>query len=312
MEGLFCNMTFDVTILGCGAATPTLRHNPSAQIVNLHDKLFLVDCGEGTQMALRRQKIKIQRIQHIFISHLHGDHYLGLIGLLSSLHLLGNKGELNLYGPPDLKPLLDLSFKVSETYLDYTINFFPTTDKEKQLLYEDKTLEVYSIPLKHRIECCGFQFCEKPKVPKVKKGVISKYDLQPSQIIELKHGNALKLENGETIDPIDACIPPDRSRKYSYCSDTMYWETLIPHIADSDLLYHESTFLDSELERAKHTFHSTARQAAKIARMANVKKLVLGHFSSRYHEEDQFIIEAKEEFENVDLADEGKTFSVDY
>ncbi|MFZ4784993.1 MAG: ribonuclease Z [Flavobacteriales bacterium] len=303
-------MNFDITILGCGAATPTGRHNPSSQVLDIHDKLFMIDCGEGTQMELRKRHIKIQRVQHIFISHLHGDHYLGLIGLLSSLHLLGRKSELTVFGPPELKELLDLSFKVSQTFIEYPLHFVALSQEKKKLIYEDKTIEVYSFPLKHRIPTCGFQFVEKEKSPKIRKSIISKYDLKPSEIIFLKKNKAVTLESGRVVEPAEACIPAERSRSYSYCSDTAYWETLVDSIKGTDLLYHESTFLDSEKERAKTTFHSTARQAAKIARLAEVRKLVLGHFSSRYSDELPFLEQALEEFPCVELAEEGKTFSI--
>jgi ribonuclease Z len=298
-------MTFEVLILGCGAATPTAKHLPTSQLVNLHDKLFLIDCGEGTQMQLRRHKVKMQRIQHVFISHLHGDHYLGLVGLISSMHLLGRKNSLHLYGPPELEELIKLNLKVSQTYLEFPIVYHAIDGHDMNLEFEDKTLEVYSFPLKHRIPCHGFLFREKTKPPKVRKDVIDEFRLVPSQILALKNRKEVLLETGEILNTANACIESAPPRQYAYCSDTMYWETLIPFIKESTVLYHESTFLDSELERAKSTFHSTARQAAKIARMANVNTLVLGHYSSRYNNEDDFLKQAKEEFTNVIASNEG-------
>ncbi len=298
-------MTFDILILGCGAATPTAKHLPTSQLVNLHDKLFLIDCGEGTQMQLRRHKIKMQRIQHIFISHLHGDHYLGLVGLISSMHLLGRKNSLHLYGPPELEELVKLNLKVSQTYLEFPIIYHPVSGNELKLEFEDKTLEVYSFPLKHRIPCHGFLFKEKTKPPKIRKEIIQEYNLMPSQILLLKNRKEVVLENGEVLTVENSCIESSSPRKYAYCSDTMYWETLVPFIKDADILYHESTFLDSESDRAKATFHSTARQAGKIAKMANVGTLVLGHYSSRYNSEEDFIRQALEEFPNVVASNEG-------
>ena len=303
-------MTFDITILGCGAATPTTKHNPTAQVVNVHDKLFLIDCGEGTQIQLRKFKIKFQRINHIFISHLHGDHYLGLVGLISSFHLLGRKSELHVYGPADLKTLIDINLKLSDTYLNFPIEFHPTHPKEQQLLFEDNTLTVESLPLKHRIECTGFLFREKPFPLRLRKEKIREYKLQPSQIIKLKKGEDAPLENGSVVTAEEACWPQIKSRAYAYCSDTAYKEDLIDRVKEVDLLYHESTFFDSEIERAKVTFHSTAKQAAEVAKKAQAIQLLLGHYSSRYKEEESFKLEAQEIFSNVLLADEGLKFQV--
>ncbi len=297
-------MTFDVTILGCGAATPTSKHNPSAQVVNVHDKLFLVDCGEGTQMQMRKFKVRFQRINHIFISHLHGDHYLGLMGFISSMHLLGRQSALHVYGPADLKDIIDLSLRVSQTFLEYPLIFHATSNDDKQLIFEDKTLLIYSIPLKHRIYCCGFQFVEKERLPKVSKAAIAKFNLVPSQILELKKGKDLELETG-ILKNAEVCSPPPMARSYAYCSDTAYYERIIPMLQGTTLIYHESTFLEEEKERAKATFHSTAKQAAKIAKECNAKLLMLGHFSSRYTNDEDFKQQALEEFSNVILADEG-------
>ncbi len=297
-------MTFEVLILGCGAATPTSRHNPSSQLVNIHDKLFLVDCGEGTQMELRRNKVKFQKIQHIFISHLHGDHYLGLLGLISSMHLLGRKSTLHLYGPAELKELVELNLRVSQTYLDYPLVYHITDEKRQIKLFEDKSLEVHSFPLKHRIPCTGFLFMEKQKQHKIHKDIIVEYRLSPSQIIQLKKGENVETNRG-ILTVEQACILADKPKSYAYCSDTMYWERLVDFISGVDLIYHESTFLNSEKERAKQTYHSTAEQAAKMAALLGAKKLILGHYSSRYTDLQPFIEQAKPFFENVILADEG-------
>lgn len=310
MQRFFYSMTFEITILGCGAATPTGRHLPSSQLVNLHDKLFLMDCGEGTQIQLRKSKVKIQRIQHIFISHLHGDHYLGLIGLISSMHLLGRKNTLHIYGPPELKELIDLNLRVSQTYLEYPLQIHPVEGPENRVIFEDKTLEVYAFPLKHRIPCHGFLFREKEKAPKVRKDIIREFRLIPSQILALKRREDIDLGDGRMLTSREACIEPEVPRSYAYCSDTMYWETLVPFIEKCDVLYHESTFLDNESDRAKATFHSTARQAAKIAEKARAGKLILGHYSSRYNSEEEFVAEAKTVFANVIAADEGMVIPV--
>lgn len=305
-------MIFEVTILGCGAAAPTTKHNPSAQVVNVHDKLFLVDCGEGTQMQLRHNRIKFQRIHHIFISHLHGDHYLGLVGLISSFHLLGRKNELHIYGPADLKTLVEINLKLSDTFLNFPLIFHATLPKEVTLLYEDATLTVESIPLKHRIECTGFLFREKEHVPRIKKERVIEHRLQPTQILALKRGESVVLSSGEELTSAAACYATPEQRSYAYCSDTAYKEDLVEQLRGVDLLYHEATFIETEAERAKFTFHSTAKQAATLALKAEVKELLLGHFSSRYKTEQPFLDEAQPLFPATRLAAEGLTFSVGY
>jgi len=303
-------MTFEVTILGCGAAAPTTKHHPTSQVVNMHDKLFLIDCGEGTQMQMRKYQIRFQRINHIFISHLHGDHYLGLMGFISSMHLLGRKTKLYIYGPSDLKMLIDINLKASNTYLEYEIEFRATNTKEKEMLYEDKSLEVYSFPLKHRVECCGFLFKEKERKPKVDKELVARYKLRPSQIIQLKRGEDTILDDGSVLAFSTACTPADPVKTYAFCSDTAYSESVIENVRGATLLYHESTFLNTEKDRAKTTFHSTAEQAATVAVKANAKKLLLGHFSPRYTSDEEFKTEAQTIFESVFLANEGETFLV--
>jgi ribonuclease Z len=305
-------MIFDVTILGCGAATPTSRHHPTSQVVNVHDKLFMVDCGEGTQMQLRKYKIRFQRINHIFISHLHGDHYLGLVGLISSLHLLGRINPLHIYGPPELKELIDLSLRVSDTYLNFPLEFRATQFKEKELIFEDKTLEVHSFPLKHRIDCCGFFFQEKPRGAKITKSMVSSLKLIPSEIIQLKKWNDVTRETGEVLVAARICEVPPAPRAYAFCSDTMYFEALAESISNVNLLYHESTFLDSERVRAKETFHSTAGQAAQMALKSNAQQLLLGHFSSRYSNDEDFLLEAQPIFSNCVLATEGLQVEVPF
>lgn len=276
----------------------------------MHDKLFLIDCGEGSQMQMRKFKVRFQRINHIFISHLHGDHYLGLMGFVSSMHLLGRKTKLYIYGPEELKPLIDMNLKASRTFLDYEIEFRATDMKQREMIYEDKSLEIYSFPMKHRVDCCGFVFMEKMRKPKVEKEIIARYKLRPSQIIQLKRGEDTLLDDGSLLPFKTACVPADKPKSYAYCSDTAYSETVIENVQGATLLYHESTFLNSEKERAKTTFHSTAKQAATVAQKAGAETLLLGHFSPRYTEEEEFRTEAKAVFENVLLANEGETFQV--
>jgi ribonuclease Z len=303
-------MIFEATILGCGAAAPTGKHNPSAQVLNIHDKLFLVDCGEGSQMQMRKFKVKMQRINEVFISHMHGDHYLGLMGFISSMHLLGRKAKLTVYGPEELKAILELQLKASQTFLEYPLEIIATSRSEKQCIYDDKSLRVYSFPMKHRIDTCGFLFEEKERKPKITKTSIGQYGLMPSQIIQLKNGIAVVLENGETLHPETVCEDPEPPKSYAYCSDTAYSEKVIEAVRGCTTIYHESTFLESEAERAKSTFHSTAKQAATVAKAAGTKRLILGHFSSRYATDDGFREEALEIFPNVSLANEGQVFTI--
>lgn len=303
-------MTFEVTILGCGAATPTNRYNPSAQVVNLHDQLFLVDCGEGTQVQLRHTKIRIQRIRHIFISHLHGDHYLGLMGLLSTMHLLGRNTELHIYGPPNLKELIDVNLRLSDTWLKYPLHVKTLTPGSTELLVDENLLEVHAIPLRHRIDTWGYLFREKMPPRNMNTLKVAEYRLKPHEIAQLKKGIAVERANGSVITSEMACDPPKPIRSYAYCSDTMFWEPLADHIRGVNLLYHESTFLERERERAKETFHSTASQAAQMASLAEAGQLMLGHFSSRYDDTARFLEEALPHFTNTILAEEGKTFQV--
>ncbi|MFM1931369.1 MAG: hypothetical protein RL226_672 [Bacteroidota bacterium] len=302
-------MTFDVTILGCGAATPTLRHNPSAQLVNLHDKLFLIDCGEGTQTQLRRYKIKFQRIEAVFISHLHGDHYFGLMGLLSSMHLLGRKKAIHLFGPSALKQILDIQMNVGDMHLSFDIVFHPINPKTPEIIFEDNTIEVSTIPLTHRIDCTGFLFSEKPRPPKVSRNKIAEFNLSLKEIVQLKHGEGVERD-GKIIPSNQLTLPQAPPRRYAYCSDTKPSETVVELVHGVDLLYHEATFLHVMEKRAKETFHTTAKQAGEIALRAGVKRLVVGHFSSRYNDDSVILEEAKSVFEQTACANEGEVFSI--
>lgn len=260
---------------------------------------------------MRKFKVKMQRINHVFISHLHGDHYLGLMGFISSMHLLGRKAKLHIFGPQELWEIIQLQLRASHTFLVYELEFHPVDDDEKRMIFEDKTLRVFSIPLKHRIPCCGYIFEEKERKPKIKKEEIARYDLQPSQIISLKNGNDITLDDGTLIRSEDVCIPSEPIRSYAYCSDTAYAEKVIEAVKGVTTIYHESTFLDAEKERAKETFHSTATQAGIVAQRAEARKLILGHFSSRYTDDTEFLNEARIQFDQVWLADEGTIFHIE-
>ncbi|MGE0561990.1 MAG: ribonuclease Z [Flavobacteriales bacterium] len=302
---------FSVLILGSASASPTLSRNPSAQIININEQYYLVDCGEGTQSRLREHKIKFQRLHHIFISHLHGDHYLGLLGLLQTMHLLGRTLPLHVYGPKQLKEIIDINILYSHSYLKYPLVFHETHVNGSEVLFEDEHITVSTIVLDHRIPCTGFLFKEKPKprtinIEEVRKHAIPKYALN-----KLKMGEDYHFTEGKKIiKNIELTFAPEPSYSYAYCSDTKYNEQIIPIIKDVDVLYHEATFLDREATRAEATCHSTAKQAAEIAAKANAKLLIIGHFSNRYKDLGLLLEESKSIFANTLLGLENMTFEV--
>ncbi|MFO0321383.1 MAG: ribonuclease Z [Bacteroidota bacterium] len=302
--------TFQLLILGSSAATPTSERNPSAQLLNIAERYFLIDCGESTQIQLRKYKVRMQSIHHIFISHLHGDHFFGLPGFLASLHLLGRTKELTIFAPAQLKKIIQLIHKSSETHLSFPIKFIDTQHQTKELIFEDDKLEVYSLPLEHRISTSGFLFKEKPLPRRINKFKIEKLKVSLSEMNNLKLGFDVYSTDGELIKNKDLTFDPPSPRSYAYCSDTRFFESFSENIKDVDLLYHESTFLEEHAERASQTFHSTAKQAAKMAVLSNSKKLILGHFSARYSDLSDFLAESKTIFENVELAIEGKFFDI--
>ncbi len=306
------SQTFELLILGSSSASPTAERNQSAQLLNIAERFFLIDCGEATQIQMRKFKAKFQKVDHVFISHLHGDHFFGLPGYLSSMHLLGRQQDLNIYAPQELKQVIDVIHEVSETKFNYKINWHFTSNKGLDLLFEDDKVEVYSFPLKHRIYCTGFLFKEKPFPRKIDKYLLEKFNVSTADIHRLRAGMDVINEDGVPVKNEEVTINPPKNRSYAYCSDTIYDETLIPFIKDVDLLYHESTFLDDKADRATQTFHSTAKQAASIAKMANVKKLLLGHYSARYGDLSQFVTEASTIFEHCKLSVEGETILVEH
>ena len=304
-------MKFEVLILGCGAAAPSGRNLPSAQLINLRENYLLVDCGEGPQLQLRRYKVKFQRISHIFISHLHGDHYLGLMGLLSSMHLLGRRTPLTVYSPPGLEEIIRVQMKISESFFEFPLEFIALTCESESLIVDESAFEVRSFPLKHRVKCSGFVFSEKPLLPNISKDMIREYKLDVEEILQLKHGHAIVSRDGIPVTPEQVLAPPQETKSYAYCSDTVEWEKIIPFIRNVSLLYHESTFLHSDLERAVSTFHSTAKQDAQLAKKAGAQKLLIGHFSARYPDLQPLLQEAQSIFPNTDLALEGSRFAVE-
>ncbi|MBN1117506.1 MAG: ribonuclease Z [Bacteroidales bacterium] len=302
-------MTFELTILGSGSALPTSRRYPTAQAVNVLERFFLIDCGEGTQLQLRKSKIRLAKLNNIFISHVHGDHVFGLFGLLSTFNLLGRKTELKIFGPQALKEILYFYIQNFTEELQYKIVFNPVDGRTKNLIFEDKVSEVYSFPLKHRVPTFGYLIREKEKLPNIRKEAIEKYNLGVKDILSIKEGNPFHFNN-KKIDPESLIIPSSKPRSYAYCSDTAYYERIIPWIKGVDLLYHEATFQISEKKIARQTLHSTASQAATIAKKAGVKKLLLGHFSNRYAELDSLLKEAQSIFPESYIVEDLDVYSV--
>ncbi|MFY0592549.1 ribonuclease Z [Roseivirga sp.] len=305
-------MGIRVKILGSNSAAPAHRRHHTAQLLNIEGKYYLMDCGEGTQLQLKRFHIKAQRINHIFISHLHGDHYLGLMGLLSTMHLMGRTKKLDLYGPKGLSEIITMQLKYSETVFNYPINFVEVDTKVSKVIHEDDFVKVISIPLNHRIPCSGYLFQEKKKNRRLIKDLLPP-NLSIRNITKLKHGEDIVNEEGKVVfKNEEMTMPPKKSFSYAFCSDTKYDETIVPIIKKVDMLYHEATFLEEHADRAARTFHSTAKEAATIALKAEVGKLLLGHFSIRYKELKPIEDEAKTVFEESYLAIEGEEFVLDF
>ncbi len=293
-------------ILGCYAATPSLMGNPTAQILEIRDHLFLIDCGEGTQVQLRKHKIKFSRINHIFISHLHGDHFFGLPGLIATFQLLGREKELHIYGPSGLKEVLLMLLRVGNSWTSFTIHFHELTEKDPIVIFEDTKVTVSTIPLSHRVYTNGFLFREKPKERVLNTEAVATYKIDKAYFKNIKKGKDVILENGEAISNTLLTLDPPAPKSYAYCSDTAYHPQISEWIKGVDVLYHEATFLTSEAHLAAKTKHSTAEEAAKVAKAAAVKLLILGHFSIRYKKKDAFLKEAVPYFSNVQLAEDGK------
>jgi len=303
-------MKFEVTILGSSSATPIFNRNPTAQVLNINERLYLVDCGEGTQQQMLRYDIKASRIDYIFISHLHGDHYLGLIGLLSSLHLNGRTKPLNIYCPAPLKEIIELQFNYSETVIQYPIEYHFTDPVQPQLLVENQDVIIESIPLDHRIPCTGFLFRQQKRLRKLIKEKVEELKIPIEYFSRLKKGEGYTDEKGKLYSNGELTTDSERPRTYAYCSDTLYNEGYHNQIANADLLYHEATFLNNMHNRALETHHTTALQAAEIAVKTNAKKLLIGHFSARYKTLNDLLDEARSVFPDTELAIEGKTFII--
>ncbi|WP_455096895.1 ribonuclease Z [Prevotella jejuni] len=301
---------FKVHILGCGSALPTLQHNASSQIVELREKLFMIDCGEGTQIQLRRSRIHFSKIIAVFISHLHGDHCFGLPGMISTFGMTGRTAPLHIYAPAAFEPILDQTLSFFCQGLEFKVVFHAVDTTQNKVVYEDRSLTVETIPLQHRIDCCGFLFREKPILPHIRRDMIDFYKIPISQINNIKAGADWVTPEGEVIANSRLTTPAEPARSYAYCSDTRYIKTLHELVKGVSTLYHESTYSAVDAERARLYWHSTSQDAARVARDASVGKLLLGHFSARYNNESQLLEEAKEIFPNSYLTREGATFDI--
>ena len=299
-----------LTILGCHSATPRENKHTTSQLLEVKGNLFLIDCGEGTQMQLRKSKIKFSRVQHIFISHLHGDHFYGLIGLISTFRLLGRTAPLTVYGPKGIKEIITLQLKLAKSWTDYELRFIELEAKEAISLYEDENISVSTLPLDHRVYTNGFLFTTKSSTRKIDSEAINGLELKPFHFAQLQEGKDISLEDGKTFTNSQLTLPPEVSKRYAFCSDTAYNEALVQRIKGVDVLYHESTFLEQHKELAAKTKHSTAKEAAIIANKAGVKQLILGHYSNRYSDKNEFIEEASPIFENVILSEDLKSYSI--
>ncbi|WP_299311343.1 ribonuclease Z [uncultured Aquimarina sp.] len=297
-----------VTILGCYSATPRTFTNPTSQVLEINNHIFLIDCGEGTQVELRRNKVKFSRINHIFISHLHGDHFFGLVGLVSTFRMLNRENPLHIYGPKGIKEAITLQLKLSNSWTDYPLHFHELSNPDSEVVFEDEKVVVRTIPLQHRIYCNGFLFQEKSGDRKLLMSRVYDYEIDKVYYKSIKKGKDAILEDGRIIPNTELTDDPLPVKSYAFCSDTRYDEYKIPLIDGVTALYHESTFLESHKHLCQKTGHSTAIEAATIAKKANVKNLILGHYSTRYGNIEQFKDEALTVFDNVEIGDDGKVF----
>ncbi len=304
-------MSIKLTILGCHSATPTTNSHTTSQFLEINNRAFLIDCGEGTQVQLRKYKLRFSKITHIFISHLHGDHFYGLIGLISTFGLLNREKDLHVFGPKGIKEIIILQIKLSKSFTKFKLFFHESTSKDSELIFEDEKVSVYTIPLNHRVYTNGYLFKEKIGERKLNIEAVNNHkEIEICDYQNIKNGENFKKENGEIIDNEVLTFNPPKPLSYAFCSDTTYKPDIISIIKNVDLLYHESTFLNDKEHLCEYTKHATAEQAAKIAKQANAKKLILGHYSSRYKNLELFKEEAQTVFKHVALAEAGKIFSV--
>lgn len=300
-------MSCKLTIIGSGSAVPTLTRGVTAQYLNFNERHFLIDCGEGTQLQMRKYKVKFQRLKAVFISHLHGDHYLGLTGLLSSMSLLGRTKELTVYCPAELEEILKFQFKVAKVYFNFELKFVPLTATAKEVIFEDNILTVSAFPVKHRIDCWGFRFDEKPKDRNINPSKIEEHKLTLEEILKVKKGEDVTRESSYLRNE-ELTLKPTPTVSYAYSADTAYFAEMADYVQGVDLLYHEATFTEKHSDRANATQHSTALQAANVAQEAKVKRLILGHFSARYKDPSELVDEAKTVFKNVSAVEDGMEY----
>lgn len=303
-------MRFEVLILGTSSATPMYGRHPTAQLLNINEHLYLMDCGEGTQMRLSRFGVKQNKIRGVFISHLHGDHYLGLTGLVSSMHLMGRTTTLDVYGPPGLKEILQLQFDHSQTLLRFELNVYETTVEREQVVMENDSMRVLSFPLDHRIPCTGFRFEEKKRAPKLDLEAVQRVGVPKEYYKMLKSGHDFIAPDGTRHAWASLTIPPPATRAYAFCSDTRPNPAYLASIKEVNVLYHEATFLDEMHDRAMETYHTTARQAGEVAKEVNAKRLLIGHYSARYRDLQPLLVEAQSVFPATELALEGRWYPV--
>jgi len=300
----------DLFIIGCGSANPTQKHQPACQVLSSRGKLFMIDCGEGTQTRIARLGLSMKRIGHIFISHAHGDHCLGLPGLICTMSLLGRTAQLHIHGPQELEPFLQASLSLFCPNLEFQVLFHAVDTTKHQLVHEDRSFEVWSLPLLHRVPCCGYLFREKVGQPHILRDMIDMYEIPVSQIGNIKAGHDWVMPDGTIIPNNRLTTPPSPTRSFAYCSDTAPQPGLVPLIQGVDLLFHEATFDQENDYRARLTFHSTTIDAAKTARDAQVGRLCIGHYSSRMRDEEKMLAEAQAIFPNTILANEGLRISI--
>ena len=287
---------FQIHILGCGSALPNLKHNTSSQLIEIHDKMFMIDCGEGSQLQLRKSKVHFSKVGAVFITHMHGDHCFGLMGLVSTFGLLGRTAPLHIYAPKEMQELFELQQKLFCSTFEYQLIFHPVETTENKVIYEDKSLTVTTIPLQHRVPCCGFLFKEKPRLPHINREMMDYYEVPQSQYNNIKSGADWLTADGTVVPNSRLTLPAEEPLSYAYCSDTRYIPTLHKQIMDVSALYHESTYTDADEKQAAKYCHSTARQAATVAKEAKAGMLMLGHYSSKYSNENIVLNEAKSVF----------------
>lgn len=302
---------FQIHILGCGSALPNLKHNTSSQLIEIHDKMFMIDCGEGTQLQLRKSKVHFSKVGAVFITHMHGDHCFGLMGLVSTFGLLGRTAPLHIYAPKEMQELFELQQKLFCSTFEYQLIFHPVETTENKVIYEDKSLTVTTIPLQHRVPCCGFLFKEKPRLPHINREMMDYYGVPQSQYNNIKNGADWQAADGTVVPNSRLTLPAEEPLSYAYCSDTRYIPTLHKQIMGVSALYHESTYTDADEKQAAKYCHSTARQAATVAKEAKAGMLMLGHYSSKYSNENVMLNEAKSVFGNSFLSNEMDVYDVE-